>query len=254
MIAWSILKHAFRMIFFDFGALARAIAPGVGLFALAILVVMVSSAGLAGISAGTGAGWGIVGAIGGLLLAIYAGLMIVVTWHRYVLLTDEARAAGLTPAAGPIFSYLGRTLLICLALMVPTFALLMVIGASMNVTGGAEDLGPSALAGSALGLITLSWLGLRMSLILPAAAIEKPMALMESWRATAPLSFQILLLVLALLAINFGLGIVVGFVEVFSPILATLMNLVVSLFATLLGASVLTTLYGHLVEGRALPE
>jgi len=253
MIAWVILKHAFRMIFFDFGALVRALAPGLGLFAVGMAIMIASAATFGGISAGSGAGIGLLGVFGATLIMMYSGLMIIVTWHRYVLLTNEARAAGLTPSAAPIFSYLGRTLLIGLVLLVPSFILIGALGTTLIGVEDETALSPTTTGLGLIGLIVLGWLGIRLSLILPAAAIEEPFGLMDSWQATAPLSLQCLYLVIGLSAINIGLGWVSGVFEDTAPILGTLINLIVSLFTTLLGASVLTTLYGHLVEGRDLP-
>jgi len=91
---------------------------------------------------------------------------------------------------------------------------------------------------------------LRWSLVLPGTAVGKPTGVGESWRQTAPLSGTIVGTSVLLMAIN----LLVGFVALpfgASPI-GTLLSLAGNWFTLMVGLSVLTTLYGHIVEGRTL--
>jgi hypothetical protein len=91
------------------------------------------------------------------------------------------------------------------------------------------------------------WLSLRLGLVMPSAAIDQPMGLRQSWAATAPVSRDLVglsviglagLAVTALLAMPGPLGAILGAVA--------------SWITLMVGASVLTTVYGVAVEGREL--
>ncbi|MFZ7091019.1 hypothetical protein [Primorskyibacter sp. 2E233] len=174
------------------------------------------------------------------IAAVIASLWIAVAWHRFVLL--EERPSGWLPNwhGGKILGYLGRSMLIGVLISVVllvTLSVVMVIPPLQVVI-----LPGMVLAGS--------YFFFRLGVMLPAGAIDRKMKLAESWNATKDKDGAIVVLALIMMAGAFVLQIpslVNG--DPSSPI-SLVYDLVTGWFATMIGVSILTTLYGHYVEGR----
>jgi hypothetical protein len=152
-----------------FGGVFRNWSTLVGLAWLPFVIVIVSQLIAFGISGG-----GFVGALlGGLLYlfgALVFGTVFVVRWHRFVLL-GEAESDELFTASWRHFFFaaakltlmvaVGWVVLFYLALIPPR----VVTAPLFGIVGG----------------IALIVLAVRMSLILPAAAVDRPMTFRESW-------------------------------------------------------------------------
>jgi hydrogenase-4 membrane subunit HyfE len=106
------------------------------------------------------------------------------------------------------------------------------------------------VVGLAIGTI-LSWFWLRWGLILPATAVGRPMTMGDSWNATKQHSGAIFTAVLILIALNLVVSLVVGFV-LGDNIVTAILGLVINWISLMIGISILTTLYGLVVEGRVL--
>ena len=139
-----------------------------------------------------------------LLLDILSALIlswVAVAWHRFIL-REEGQTNLLPPIAGPeIFQHLGWSVVLGLGSMVLGWAvdpLLWTIFAPLG--GWSANLGPPLVL-----LLLLSYLGLRFGLVLPAAALGRPMTLPGSWEVTRPLAWPILGLALINVA-ALGLG------------------------------------------------
>ncbi len=96
-----------------------------------------------------------------------------------------------------------------------------------------------------------SWLSIRLGLVLPAVAVGKQMTFRESWTATAALSFAILTAILILVVLNVVVSGVLGLLFRGSVVFGIL-DLVVGWVSVMVGLSILTTIYGHAVEGRPI--
>ncbi|QQA42834.1 hypothetical protein [Pelagovum pacificum] len=174
---------------------------------------------------------------------------VAVAWHRFVLLEEYPGAVPTTPFPA-VRTYVGRSLLIgvlILLVMVPSmFVLSLVLTPLMMVN---QLLGISVFT-ILLSLVT-SYVSLRWALVLPAAAIGDSMKLSESWSRTAKLSNQILGVALLLALLNFVLGLLA---VPFGALGGQVIGIAITWFVGMVGLSVLTTLYGHLVENRPLAE
>ncbi|MCF6444607.1 hypothetical protein [Nereida sp. MMG025] len=180
------------------------------------------------------------------LLAVLAQFFlsgwVAVGWHRFVLLQEYPQSY-LPKFHGPnIWGYLGRLLMISLILVVALIPLSVVIG--LLAAGGGEA---SLVIGLPIIGVALVWLSLRLSLVLPAISVGARMPIKESWAKTANLSTSIAGLALILIAI----GGFVSFLPLSGP-LGIVFSIVTGWFSILLGASILTTIYGITVEGRDL--
>ena len=204
----------------------------------------------------------------GVLLAVVAGvicwLWAAVAWHRFVLL--EEYPTGLFPSwrGSNIANYFGNSILIFLIMVGVGFAVGIVIGIILAVVQA-----PALAIFLGIGLVFgLSWVATRIGLILPAAALGEKLKISESWRATAPVSGQIILpiFVLALVSAILNQGIIAAFGEVTITQaqfgveqqhvtlngVGTALSLVVTWLQMLLNLALMTTLYGNLIEGRQL--
>ncbi|MFD2738514.1 hypothetical protein ACFSUD_02930 [Sulfitobacter aestuarii] len=181
----------------------------------------------------------------GLLLAVLALLgyaLVAILWHRHVLLDGPEQ---LRPDGGIVLSYIWRAILVGLvqmAISIPVIFLISAFGASGM---------PVSLLGI-LAAVFFVWVALRLSVILPAAALGETMTIRQSWETTAPSALPLLWLALWLLVINSlisaGIALLVTPATPFGIALGTLAYLVEGLIFI----SVLTTLYGHLVQRRPL--
>ncbi|SHH60703.1 hypothetical protein [Marivita hallyeonensis] len=180
------------------------------------------------------------------LLAIVASLWIAVAWHRFAL-TGET-AVGWVPRfhGSNILGYLGRSILI---------GILVVLGVIVaSVPIGIISIGMPALAGGmSLILIGLgAYLFFRLGVMLPAAALGEKLALGAAWDATKGESGTIVTLAMIVVGASILIQLPSWFNENPTSVLNIVYSLVVNWLATIIGISVLTTLYGHFVEGRPI--
>jgi len=180
------------------------------------------------------------------LLAVIASLWIAVAWHRFAL-TGET-AIGWVPRfhGSEIISYLGRSILI---------GILVVLGVVVvSIPVGIISIGLPWLAGvMSLILIGLAaYLFFRLGIMLPAAALGETLKLGDAWEATKGQSGPILMLALIVVGASIVIQLPSWFNDDPTSIISLIYSLVVNWFATIIGISVLTTLYGHFVEGRSI--
>jgi hypothetical protein len=190
------------------------------------------------------AGWLALVASQVLSLALVA--WIAVRWHRFVLL-EERPSGPIPPWSGAlVWAYAVRSFKIALVTVAAaaglTLALLMVFLLPLGVAA------PLAVVGGLLVAMVLIVLPLRVGLGLPAAALGGRMSTAESWRRTAPAGGAILVLALLAALLGYALSLLAGL----PTALRLPLSLVASWFVLMVSVAVLTTLYGHLVEGRRL--
>ena len=241
----AILVHSVRQVFGNMAAAVRI--SGVLFAVIAVISVLGTPADPA--SAGSNLGLLLILAIVSVLISLW----IAVAWHRYVLL----REGGNTPLPAfrgdAIGRYFVNGLLIAL-IMIPIAVVLGIAAATLF----SEDLFNSATteqwfgAFMAFGLIVylpIMVVFYRLAAILPAAALGKPLPLGAAWAATR--GETVAMLVLALSSV-----VATGVVSIASWALPSILGLAVGILGqwalTMVGASVLTTIYGHYMEKRDL--
>ncbi len=170
-----------------------------------------------------------------------------VAWHRFILV--EEYPAGIAPSfswerVGP---YIGRSIIIGIVILVAS----LVVGAIAGIVIQAmrsPTIGFLVNSGLTLGA---SWLSARLGLILPAAALGRPMSLSESWEATKPISGDLLVpvfvLTLAVTIMTLLVPVVFGYGTA-----ALSAGAVMVWFQILFNLSLMTTLYGTQIERRPL--
>jgi hypothetical protein len=180
------------------------------------------------------------------LLAVIASLWIAVAWHRFAL-TGESTSGWLPQFHGSaVMGYLGRSILI---------GVLVVLGVMvLSIPIGIISIGLPALAGimSLILIGAAAYLFFRLGIMLPAAALGEKLTLGETWDVTKGRSSIILVLALIVVGASVIIQLPSWFNDNPSSIINVVYSLVVNWFATIIGISVLTTLYGHFVENRPI--
>ncbi|SPJ23154.1 hypothetical protein [Palleronia abyssalis] len=240
MKGWDLFRHSVAMISHNVGAAFRV----TGLPYAIILVVTLMFPAVFGVDPDPSPRLGLL-FFPAVLLSVLAFLWLAVQWHRYVL-TGEIQQ-GLVPHwHGKLnLAYFGRSILLGL-LSIPIFliafipaGLLIAAAPSIWVILLSNTLA-FGLAGAIVG---------RFSPVLPAIAVGHKLSFGDAWRATKGATAPILVMALFLgflsalpsILIFVGLGII-----------AVVANLAFQWLITVLSVSVMTTLYGHYVEGREL--
>lgn len=257
MKGWDIFSHSARLVLRNWKeALQIGLLPIVLVIAVGVLILggdfisMATQGGpdMMADDIGAMAGFGIKFFLVW-IFALFFMLTVVVNWHRFVLL--EEYPSGWVPPfqLGLALGYFGRILMLVLLAMVIILPLGFV-GAMLDGGTGGE--------GVFTGLIILFaslFLGIafyRVAAILPAGAIGQPITIGRAWEATQGATGTIVVLVLVLFAVNLCLQLVVAVLSlVFAP-LAALAAIAAGVFMGLVSVSVLTTFYGHYIEGRAI--
>lgn len=114
---------------------------------------------------------------------------------------------------------------------------------------------PAPILGIVLGIAAYIFIVLafmRLSTTLPAAAVGKPATFGEAFAATAGSwgsLFVLLLVVVGCQVVAQTAMLVLGAI---TPILSILFSIATTVFLSLLNVSILTTLYGHYIEGRSI--
>lgn len=258
--ALAILAHALRMLIFETTTTLRVIMPAVVLvmgcgFGIAVLapdlVAMMQDAPDAGPvprpeSALSMALFGIVGLLGYALMAIL--------WHRHVLLNGAEQRENLRPDLRVFAGYVWRAIVVGCVQMLAAIPITLIMGIfGVALISDNPDGLPAMLIGFLGGLVFI-WIALRLSVALPAAAIGYKMPIRESWQITKQVSAQLWGVGLLLSGLNICVYIVSNAILPDTGTPAVVAQTLVFILEGLVFISVLTTLYGHLVEGRSLGQ
>jgi len=247
-MGWDIVRHSFAMLFRN---LPSALRISLGPLAIALLgaALVISSLGVSAAQIAFDMARGTLSPQVALAVILLTALFVVVSawiavsWHRFILLEEYP---GLLPAlAGrPIGAYLGRTVILALVMIVAMLPALVILGLLTALFG------PGLLSILGIGLaLYFSFVWLRVGLVLPATAVGKPLGVGESWRVTAPHANAILGAGALMIVLNSGIGLVSALLPLS---LSLVLDVIVSWITLMIGTSLLTTLYGVIVEERRL--
>ena len=189
-----------------------------------------------------------------LAVFLFCTSWIAVAWHRYVLVEED-------PGAIPplhleaIGSYVWRGFMIGLVMLIPAF-ILSALGAAVVGPGG--ELGPGGLSVVQLLLfflivmVPLLVLFYRLATVLPGYALGKRHGFFDGWSATEGAMGTLFSVAIIATLVNVVLNVLVEALGQAGSTVDLIVGLVTLWVQTMLGISVLTTLYGHYVEKRAL--
>lgn len=178
-------------------------------------------------------------------------LWLTVAWHRFILL-DEEPAGIIPPFRGDrILSYVGHGFILTI-IAIPILLVAMILAMPLVMAAA-----PFAMLIPFACMLVVGFLFYRVGAYLPAAAIGKTITVREAWAATKgatgtiagltalTLLFGVLINIPRYLAIQFG-NIQILYVWTFVSVVGGWIILLVSI-------GILSTIYGHYVEGRPLP-
>lgn len=176
--------------------------------------------------------------------------LMAILWHRHTL---RDRPAPHPMSFALVLGYLWRVIGLALIQLVASLALvmpLMIISQTGDTVARPPALASIVLTTFVTQLILL-WLSLRLSLILPAAALGNQMPLAESWRHTDTIARPLWGVAAALALVNTAFTAITTFFELTAPGHVVALELPVYIIEGLLIFSVLTTLYSLLVQKDA---
>ncbi|MEM0930754.1 MAG: hypothetical protein AAGI89_15820 [Pseudomonadota bacterium] len=188
------------------------------------------------------------------LIAMVFLAWIAISWHRFILL-EEYPTGWLPPfRLAEIKAYVVKLVLLTLVFLAIMAIPALLLGGIGAMVGSAEAAaGPVLLVFAAIFILipVFLWISFRLSSVLPAAAVARPMGIGEAWRQTESHSGTIFLFALAYLGVSIAIQIVVSILGLV-PIVGIAIAIFGSWFTTILGFSALTTVYGVAIEGREL--
>lgn len=253
-MGWLIIKHSFGLVFRNFGD-ALKVSVGPMLIASALVFVTILVTGFTPAWAATSIMLGrlpgsliLVGFVAAVVYLIVA-TWIAVAWHRFILLEEYP---GLLPPLSmqAVLPYIGKSFLIGLLMMLAVVPLSMIAGLILAGLGLTQNALASLVVGFFLGLI-LTFIWLRLAIALPGVAIAKAMTNRAAWDATKPMADDIFSAAAILVGFNTGISVLADLV--FPAGWAYyIVIILINWFTMMVGISLLTTLYGHLIEKRPL--
>lgn len=249
-MAWNIVRHAFVIVFGNFtNALRASVVPSliliavIGVFAMtADLSIFDEGANATEMSFTTMTILGMFG-IGALAMVVFA--WVAVTWHRFILLEEYP---AIVPAFGgrPILPYAGRTLMIALQMIFVMIPVMLLVGPFLTFSATTASL-------VTLGLgICLSFLWLRVCVSLPSVAVGEHMGSVAAWRTTSDIWQTILGVCAITTLLNYGANLAITLIASNLGFVFDILHIAVQWVSMMVGISILTTIYGHVVEGRPL--
>lgn len=189
------------------------------------------------------------------VLTLLIGLWAAAAWHRFILLAERPRQFWPVVPWSTYLAFVRRGLvfavLILLIIAVASFAYGLVIGFAAALTKR-----PPGLLAHAIGLclfVPILVLSLRLAVVLPGAAVGAPHRMGEIWAHLSDHFYTFLGLLIALVIIRFLAAeflSLVGLTPLTTPGLVVFA--ILESLQMILTLSVVTTLYGHYVEGRGL--
>lgn len=249
----QILLHSLKQVFGNMGAALR-ISGLLYLAQIVALVIFGRQAMLGGMMGPDGAPGGAVGPMAVLaIVTLLTSLWIVVAWHRYILKVEDTGSVVPAFHGRRILAYLGYSLLIGVILIIPA-ALLgglsgMLFRSAMS-DGMMPGIGVSLLA-MLVVLVPILLISLHLSPLLPAAALGEPLGIGGAWAATSGATLDFLVLAVATAVGAFVLDLPAMLFAGSLP-MALGWATVTGWIKMMVGASILTTVYGHYVEKRPL--
>ncbi len=259
-MAFQIIRHAFRMVF---GNLREALKASVGPYLILTVIFLVAfgtlieTGGMIDRSVPMGGAEPMRPGAALIMLALVPVLLffvswVAVAWHRFILLEEYP---GLLPqmAGRPIWPYAGRSILYGFVSLIAALPLLLLVMAlAMPLMMAGEGVASVLVFIGITGFMTFVWL--RIAIALPAVAVGKPISMGDAWRVSKGMSGTIFGVAFLLMGINRLATVLTAQVSAILPIIGFALDIALQWTVLMLGVSILTTFYGHLIEGRDLPN
>lgn len=184
---------------------------------------------------------------------VMISVLIAVSWHRFVLNNERPTSWLPKMPLGLTAKYIWKMILIALLLMVLLIPVIFVY------VFGFTNININDIPRFAFNLINVmaflvmvigSYLFLRLSVLLPAAAMRRAMKIGEAWSATSSLGMGLWIIAFIIAVLHNILQ--AGAIWLYSITGGNIIWSVVGWFALMIGVSLVTTIYGYCVEKREL--
>ncbi|MFA9232082.1 MAG: hypothetical protein ACEQSU_15260 [Microgenomates group bacterium] len=188
-----------------------------------------------------------------LIVVLLTSIWAAVAWHRFVLKGEMPNGFIPTFRADRIWAYFARSFgigLLCIVLALP-FGMIggMVAMPFMSETG---PTGTGLLIVFLVTYFPITVISYRLSTALPATALDASSAFSSGWEATKGELLTFVVLALITLVLYFGVNTFAVNLLAGNFALSLIWQCVFGWISVMVGLSVLTTLYGHYIEKRAL--
>jgi hypothetical protein len=173
--------------------------------------------------------------------------LMAILWHRHTLSgTREPQPMCTRLVCG----YLWRVMALALIQLAAGLALVVPLLLANHAGAGANEAPtiPAMMLTTFVTQLLILWFSLRLSLILPAAALGRPISMMRSWEYTEQLARALWGVAAVLAIINTTLTAVTALFDLARPMQALLLELPIYIIEGLLVFSVLTTLYSKQIQ------
>ncbi|MGV3490579.1 MAG: hypothetical protein ACO1OG_04580 [Devosia sp.] len=240
----KLFVHAVRLVFTDLSNVLRlsgALYLGVSIFTIlvALTIQVPPNTPL----------WFIINLVIALLYLV-AFSVIAVAWHRYILLNEPVDGYIPRFERQPLIAYIRYSLLLAVILIGIAIAIAIVAGLLSNL------IGQLAIVILIIGYIFMLIASYRLSPLLPASAIGRPMRVAEAWQSTAGATWSIVVLAILSLIGAYVIDLPAAALAVYGGqaggFLAMLWTLATGWVKFAVGISIVTTLYGVYVENRSI--
>lgn len=246
MKALQILLHSIRMVFGNIQPLIQLVWLPVGLYIpLAVYISQQFTPILMGAATVEDIAMVVLAFLGSVLLFVWA----VVNWHRFVLLEEYPSGWVNLPDMSRVLPYIGMSIL----LSILAFLVMMCAGfVSGFLRVLVSDL--AAITILVIGAMITLVVFMRCSLVLPAAAIGQKLSVVQAWAKTRGATGVFFLVIVISMAANVAFEYGVSVPLAGAPSVQFALSVLWQMLVAGINVSVLTTLYGHFVEGRPLSE
>lgn len=201
----------------------------------------------------------LIGTLAALVFSAWAISLIAIVWHRYILLEEVPQ--GIIPYRGDFrigrYFWYGVGIYLIAGLVVALVGSVLGMAFGVGAVSMMSDASSGSIVGAAflIGLVlgvAVTVLYLRLALILPAVALDEGLTIGGAWEASAGYTGAIVVTALVLTFLNIIVGTVLEMAS--GTVLPEWLYYVLSggfnWFYFMLNISILSTLYGHIVQKR----
>ncbi len=177
---------------------------------------------------------------------------IAVLWHRFMLLNEQSNSNIPSWKGGLIWKYLLKSIKVTLILFLIIVPLGLIAGVIAGMSG---SLAFFELYGTFFFILIATYFFLRIGLVLPAVALGGNMTIKESWKKTKTVNGGIFIASILLTIFSSIMQFYAFFPNaniLQNQFIMPILDFFTGWIGLMLGISILTTLYGHLVDGREL--
>jgi len=196
---------------------------------------------------------------GGMIFRVFLAMVaytvlfiwVATAWHRFILLEEYPGAIFAKVQPGPMMAYFGASVRVFFAVMLVAIVVVLVMAFIGYILARITQVPYVLFLVNLVVQALISIIAMRMSVVLPAAAIGENMTIKQAMSVTANAKFAILVASILIVMLT-NIPVFLMNTPLAPLVSGGIYQICASWLLTMLGISILTTLYGHFVEKRAL--